>query len=124
MGVSLESYRFNIGLFDLSGRNNQFKFRNHGCLSRKSKKFQFFSVFLLIFLFLHNPKSSLDLRDQNDHIRNTNLLNNPQCKSHTNPSSSKVSCGSSALSTATTDDTIKFSSWSLSWSHPIKTNKL
>ena len=117
MGVLLDSYRIQIGAFHLTGRNNQFKFRKQCGSSRDSKKFKLFSVFLLLFLFVHNPETEHSGRrfECYDHILKPTLAINSQCKN--------IPC-SPTLSGHAYSDALELSTWSLSWSHPIKTNAL
>ena len=111
MGISLQDYRIQIGLYNLSGRNKQMKIRKHGSTKNLSNSF---FIFFLIYLFVCDAK--------------------PQFS----PSSKRIPAGSntyymacsspsSVITTATmntTADIVNSPITFLRWSHSIQTNGL
>ena len=104
MGVSLQSYRIPIGLYNLTGRNNRFKMKKQ---EKSTSKSSLFTVLFLFFLLAHNPTS-----DQSINVRNS--INSYRNSRTTVVITKKLACDTVNSPTTTF----------ISWSHSVKTNAL
>jgi hypothetical protein len=114
MGISLEQYRIQIGIHFINGRNSQFKIRKSDAPSTKKSKL--LTLFLLVFLFTHNP-SIYFLNSSNDDIIRPNSVSKPRCDTYNiecNHLTTMVSPGMDLIEKTT-------SAMFLCWSHSSST---
>ena len=106
MGASFQAYRIQIGFYNLTGRNNQYKIRKH---EKSSLKMSLTSILFLLFLLIHDGalhQSSINRNTGNyvKHVWKTSVITKAVPGDFFN-----------SLTTATAF---------VSWSHCIKTNAL
>ena len=86
MTISIESYRYNIGIFHLSGRNGQFKSSNKYSEKKMTGRFTLLSRLLLIILLLSSSCSLNQFNLNSSHLDRFNSLPPPNQHHSSSPS--------------------------------------